>query len=140
MRALFHLAFATSNFSAIKKFYGEILNLTEGRSGSNWVDYDFFGHQLTIQEVLKSVDVRMNYRHPKSGLPLNHFGVILNLQQWKDIKRRLEDCLIIPLVEERVVMQGEVGEQRIIMFQDPDGNVLEFKTFLNESNVFSRAE
>ena len=134
---MFHIAFASSNFNAARHFYGKILQLPEGRSGLNWVDYNFYGNQLTIQEIQQSVEVKMNYRHPKSGMPLNHFGVILPWDEFHTLVNRLHEADVFPIVDEQTVMEGEVGEQKIIMFQDPDANVIEFKTFKDLKSVFA---
>ena len=42
----FHLAIPVGDINKAKDFYGSKLGFSEGRSDNQWVDYDFFGHQL----------------------------------------------------------------------------------------------
>ena len=42
----FHLAIPVHSLSAARGFYGELFGCPEGRSSDEWVDFDFFGHQV----------------------------------------------------------------------------------------------
>ena len=44
----FHLAIPVNDLDQCRVFYREVLGLKEGRSSDNWVDFNFFGHQLVI--------------------------------------------------------------------------------------------
>ncbi len=136
MEGVFHIAFTSSNLDDSKEFYAGVLGCTEGRSDMNWIDYNFFGHQLTIQYMSAKFGGVSNYRHPKTGFPLNHFGVILASKDWQQVVDKITASGCPFVVEPQLVMEGEIGEQRIAMIQDPDGNVLEFKTFADLGNVF----
>ena len=44
----FHLAYTVSDLDSARKFYGDILGCQEGRSTESWLDFDFFGNQLSL--------------------------------------------------------------------------------------------
>jgi extradiol dioxygenase family protein len=136
MTGRFHIAFATKNLDAAKKFYGEFLDCPAGRSGNTWIDYDFFGHQLTIQFVAGKEGPLPNYFHPKTMFPANHFGIVLKWNDWHVLKDKITYEKIRFLVEPQTVFPGEAGEQKTMMIQDPDRNAIEFKTFEDEEAVF----
>lgn len=136
MKGKFHIAFATRDLSAARHFYGDFLGCSSGRSGNTWIDYDFFGHQLTIQYVSAKEGTQMNYYHPKTMFPANHFGVILKWNDWHLLKDKIVEEKVRFLVDPQTVFPGEVGEQKTMMIQDPDGNVIEFKSFEDESRLF----
>jgi uncharacterized protein len=136
MKGTFHLAFASGDLEKAKEFYGNFLNCKVGRSGPSWVDYDFFGHQLTIQYLSAKNQTYSNFHHPSSGFPLNHWGIILNWGDWHTLKDKLVAEGVEFAVPPQVAMEGEVGEQNILMLRDPDGNVLEFKSFEDAGAVF----
>ncbi len=142
MNGIFHLAFATTDLKRIKAFYGKFLGCKEGRSAATWVDYDFFGHQLTIQEVPKLIKTARIY-NPKSpasptGVPSDHWGIVLSMSDWKRLRDKLKKVGLPFLIEPRTVMKGEVGEQVSLFIEDPDGHAIEFKAFADPDAVFQR--
>ena len=48
MQSLFHLAIHITDLDEARAFYGGVLGCKEGRSTETWVDFDFFGHQLSL--------------------------------------------------------------------------------------------
>jgi extradiol dioxygenase family protein len=90
MNGTFHLAFATTDLKRIKAFYGKFLGCPEGRSAETWVDYDFFGHQLTIQEVPKLIKTARIY-NPKSNVPSDHWGIVLSMERLEEAARQTEE-------------------------------------------------
>jgi len=82
LQGKFHIAFATTDLKRIKAFYGGLLGCPEGRSADHWVDYDFFGHQLTVQEVPKLIKTARIY-NPQSNIPSDHWGMVRDLADWK---------------------------------------------------------
>lgn len=132
----FHLAIPVDDLSRCRQFYGSVLGLTEGRSDSNWVDFDLFGHQLVIHQSSGVAPSRENSVDGDS-VPVPHFGVILDSETWHQFARRLVDAGITFVIEPRVRFQGEVGEQHTMFFLDPAGNALEFKSFAEDSLVFA---
>ena len=43
----FHFAFFVRDLASTRRFYGEVLGCQEGRSTDTWVDFDFFGNQIS---------------------------------------------------------------------------------------------
>ena len=42
----FHLAFPVTSLAKARAFYGDLLGCPEGRSSDEWVDFNFYGHQI----------------------------------------------------------------------------------------------
>ncbi|MCH2216084.1 MAG: VOC family protein [Flavobacteriales bacterium] len=134
----FHLAIPVQNLEITRKFYHNVLGCSEGRSSDHWVDFNFFGHQLVLhqKEGLKQESVS----NPVDGkeVPVPHFGVVLSLEDWADLAERLKKKRIEFIIEPYIRFEGEVGEQRTMFFQDPEGNALEFKAFADLSGLFEK--
>lgn len=137
MEGRFHLAFATTDLKRIKAFYGKFLGCKEGRSAESWVDYNFFGHQLTIQEVPMMIKTARVY-NPKSNVPSAHWGIVLSLADWRKLRDKFKKLGVRFFIEPGVVMKGEPGEQRSMFIEDPDGHAIEFKAFENEDDLFRK--
>ncbi len=138
MKGRFHLAFATTDLKRIKAFYGKFLGLPEGRSAETWVDYDLFGHQLTIQEVPKLIKTARIY-NPQSNVPSDHWGIVLSMDDWKKLRDKFKKVGVKFFIEPRTVMKGEVGEQVSMFIEDPDGHAIEFKAFAKDKDLFRKA-
>lgn len=137
MKGVFHIAFATADMDRAKEFYGGILGCAKGRESNAWVDFDFFGHQMSIHYIGQKVRKPRNYYNPNSHIPANHFGVILHWADWHTMEETLRNARLNFLVEPQVAFAGETGEQKTMFVQDPDGNSIEFKTFEDMSKVFA---
>ena len=137
MKGKFHLAFATTDLKRIKAFYGKFLGLAEGRSAQTWVDFDLFGHQLTIQEVPKLIKTARIY-NPKSNVPSDHWGIVLGMDDWKKLRDKFKKVGVKFFIEPRTVMKGEVGEQVSMFIEDPDGHAIEFKAFEKAADLFKK--
>lgn len=131
----FHLAYHVTDLDAARRFYGAVLGCREGRSTSSWVDFDFFGHQISLH--LGTPFVTSNTGKVGDHLvPMPHLGVILPLTQWRRLAERLEgqvDWILAPSVR----FAGEPGEQWTMFFRDPSGNPIEVKGFAEDSEVFA---
>lgn len=138
MNGRFHIAFATTDLKRAKAFYGKFLGLKEGRSAPAWVDYDFFGHQLTIQEVPVTYRTARIY-NPESNVPSDHWGVVLSMSDWKKLRDKLKKLGHPFFIEPRTVMKGQAGEQVSMFIEDPDGHAIEFKAFEDEGDLFRKA-
>lgn len=138
MNGRFHIAFATTDLKRAKAFYGKFLGLKEGRSAPSWVDYDFFGHQLTIQEVPVTYRTARIY-NPESNVPSDHWGVVLSMSDWKKLRDKLKKLGHPFFIEPRTVMKGQAGEQVSMFIEDPDGHAIEFKAFEDEGDLFRKA-
>jgi len=132
----FHLAIPVHDIEQAKYFYGTILECSQGRSSNVWIDYNFFGHQLVIHLDSKKKDSLFNYVDGKN-VPIPHFGVVLDWQNWQDLKKKLLEQNIKFLIKPYIRFKGEVGEQATMFFMDPSGNALEFKSFKNMDQLFA---
>ena len=54
----FHLAFPVHDLDAARNFYGALLGCREGRSDRDWIDYDFYGHQIVAHVAPAAVAAR----------------------------------------------------------------------------------
>lgn len=135
----FHLAIPVDNLSTAKSFYGELLGCEQGRSSELWVDYNFFGHQLVCHQV-KSNN-KQEESNPVDGhqVPVPHFGVVLEMDQWCELRDKLLKAKIQFEIKPYIRFQGQAGEQATMFFLDPSGNALEFKAFKNiETELFKK--
>ena len=134
----FHLAIPVDDLDEARRFYVNVLGCSIGRFDQRWVDYDFFGHQLTTHLVDgMPVEAATNLVDGKA-IPVRHFGVVLAWQDWHDLRDDLLDRQVDFLVEPGIRFAGESGEQATLFLTDPCGNVLEFKAFRNPDNLFLR--
>ena len=136
----FHLAIPVYDLDAARQFYGQVFGLEEGRSSDQWVDFDFYGHQLVIHEHPKTPSQTQAHTNPVDGhnVPVPHFGVVLEWQQWQTLADRLTSSDIQFVIEPYVRFKGEVGEQATMFLLDPCGNALEFKAFKDMSQLFAK--
>ena len=132
----FHLAIPVSNLEKSKGFYKDILGCSLGRSSDEWIDFNFFKHQLVIH---KSNSIQENKYNSVDGhdVPIPHFGVILDWEQWHKFSNRIKDEIEF-VIEPHIRFKGQTGEQATMFFLDPDNNALEFKAFKNDTMIFER--
>ena len=135
----FHLAFPVTDLKKTKDFYISILNCQLGRSSDQWIDFNLYGHQVVAHLVDNSNHVSANYVDGDE-VPASHFGVILEMSQWEELKNRLIQYGIQFIIEPKIRFQGEAGEQATMFFLDPCGNALEFKAFKNDNQIFATDE
>ena len=128
----FHLALPVHDLNQARDFYGTLLGCKEGRSAERWIDYDFFGHQLSVHLVDEHETIATN-AVDGDAVPARHFGVVLPWSEWETLHSRFDRFRIEP----KVRFQGEVGEQGTFFVDDPSGNALEFKTFRNIDQMFA---
>ncbi|WP_416140013.1 VOC family protein [Halomonas sp. HK25] len=136
----FHLAIPVNDLPAARAFYGEVFGLEEGRSSEQWVDFNFFGHQLVIHEHPKMPYQEQANTNAVDGhdVPVPHFGVVLGWDEWEALAERLRARGTEFVIEPYVRFKGEVGEQATMFLLDPCGNALEFKAFKDMSQLFAR--
>ena len=134
----FHLAFPVTNLAEARAFYGELLGCPEGRSSEAWVDFNLFGHQLVAHRVsalsaeVGSSDVDGH------AVPVRHFGLVLPLDEWEALVRRLDERGARYLMRPSLRFEGTPGAQRTFFVLDPSGNALEFKAMVNPEALFAR--
>ena len=135
---LFHLAFPVKDIPEARRFYGELLGCSEGRSAPKWVDFNFFGHQLVAHLAPEDVGHKALSDVDGHKVPARHFGAILPMAEWEALADRLTKAGIDFIIKPYVRFKGEVGEQATMFFLDPSGNALEFKSFADMSQVFAK--
>jgi uncharacterized protein len=126
----FHLAIRVHDLVSSREFYGGLLGCAEGRSAAEWVDFDFFGHQL-VCHVAGRVDTGPAASNPVDGhdVPVPHFGIVLEMPAWEALATRLKMGGVHFVIEPHVRFKGQPGEQATMFLTDPSGNALEFKAF-----------
>lgn len=134
----FHLAFPIRDVEEARSFYTGLLGCRVGREAPRWIDFDFFGHQISGH--VSEEAGRNTATNPVDGdaVPVRHFGAILEWSDWHVLAERLEAAGIDFIIEPHVRFKGEIGEQATMFFRDPSGNALEFKSFQDMNQVFAR--
>ena len=138
MNNLFHLAFPVNDLSAAREFYGNVLGCNEGRSSDRWIDFDLYGHQIVTHLSENGGGVSLTNHVDADHVPVPHFGIILEMDQWKDLAEKLRSKGVKFVIEPKIRFEGDVGEQATMFFLDPSGNALEFKGFRDFSTVFAK--
>lgn len=135
----FHLAIPVHDLNEANKFYGEFLGFSQGRTDKNWIDWNFFGHQLVthLKAEVKSSIAAVNLVDGH-GVPVPHFGVVMEWNDWHEFAERLKKNNIKFVIEPYVRFKGLAGEQATMFFLDPSGNALEFKAFRDDANLFKK--
>ena len=135
----FHLAIPVDDLSAAALFYEHQLGCVRGREADDWIDLNFFGHQLVLHQVTDhSSSVRGSNPVDGEDIPVPHFGVVLEWEAFDGLVAQLSAAGQAFLIEPCTRFKGEVGEQRTCFLSDPCGNVLEFKSFKDEAMLFAR--
>jgi len=135
MISCFHLAFNVTDLNQARQFYGGLLGCTEGRSSDTWVDFDFFGHQISLH-LGKPFAVEDTGVVDHHNVPMPHLGVILEMPVWKVLAEKLENAGLDFILSPSLRFSGRLGEQRTMFFRDPSGNPIEIKGFSDFSGVF----
>ena len=133
----FHLAFPVHDLEAARAFYGGLLGCPEGRSAEDWVDFDFFGHQIVAH--LDPGRAPRRHSNPVDGhhVPVPHFGAVLAMAQWQELADRLKAEGADFVIEPTVRFRGQAGEQATMFFLDPSGNALEIKAMRDPAKLFA---
>jgi len=139
----FHLAIQVRDINEARDFYGNKMGLPEGRSSTDWIDFNLFGHQLVthvnpqlgkegkVASIANGVDGQ--------GVPVPHFGVVLNFDDWEALAETVTEFVDDFIIEPYIRFKGQPGEQGTMFFSDPSGNALEFKAFRDiESQLFAK--
>ena len=135
MRSLFHLSFHVRDLASTRRFYGEVLGCTEGRSAASWVDFNFFGHQLSMHLGAPFANADTGQVGTQQ-VPMPHFGVLLPLPEWQALAQRLREHGVAFVMAPQVRFEGQAGEQWTMFFRDPSGNPIEVKGFASLATVF----
>ena len=134
----FHLAFPVKDIAGARAFYGGLLGCPEGRSAPDWVDFNFYGHQIVAHLAPDEAGHRSTSAVDGDQVPVRHFGVVLPMAEWERLSKRLVDAGTKFVIEPHVRFKGEAGEQATMFFLDPSGNALEFKAFSDIGRLFAK--
>ncbi len=134
----FHLAFPVHDLAAARAFYADLLGCPEGRSSPEWVDFNFYGHQIVAHLSPDEAGHRNTSAVDGQDVPVRHFGAVLSMPQWEELAGKLQAAGTKFVIEPQVRFKGEVGEQATMFFLDPSGNALEFKAFADMSSLFAK--
>ena len=135
----FHLAIPVNNLEKADYFYGSMLGFAKGRSDKEWIDWNFFGHQLVthLKEGDNNEVAAINLVDGKN-VPVPHFGVVLQWDEWHKFAEKIKTKNIQFIIDPYIRFKGKVGEQATMFFADPFNNMMEFKAFKNESQLFAK--
>ncbi len=137
--APFHLAFPVNDLAEARAFYGGLLGCAEGRSDGDWIDFNFFGHQIVAYRAPHATGNAATSGVDGDAVPIRHFGLVLPMLEWESLRDRLVKAGTKFLIEPDVRFVGSIGEQSSLFFLDPSGNALEFKAFKDPSKLFAKA-
>jgi extradiol dioxygenase family protein len=134
----FHLAFPVTDLEATRGFYAGVLGCGVGRESDRWIDFDFFGHQISAHLVERPEAAAPTNPVDGKDIPVRHFGAVLEWEAWHELRDRLQRAGAGFLVGPYIRFQGEPGEQATMFVVDPSGNALEFKSFRDMGQLFAR--
>ena len=135
---MFHLAFPVDDLAAARAFYGGLLGCPEGRSSDRWIDFDLRGHQIVAHLAPDAVRARASNAVDGEDVPVPHFGLVLEMDEWRDLAERLEAAGTPFVIAPTIRFAGEPGEQATMFLLDPAGNALEFKAMAEPARLFAR--
>ena len=137
-RIPFHLAFPVRDIAEARAFYGELLGCPEGRSAPEWVDFDFYGHQIVAHLAPDECGHKTSSAVDGHQVPVRHFGAIVPMEQWQKMADKLVERKTEFVIEPYIRFKGEPGEQATMFFLDPSGNAIEMKSFADLSSLFAK--
>ena len=136
----FHLAFPVRDIETTRQFYTQHVGCKVGREAERWIDFDFYGHQISAH-VVDDMDDAASNAVDGDAVPTRHFGCILPWDQWHDLAERMKTAAGTGdtrfIIEPKIRFKGEAGEQATMFVTDPSGNALEFKAFRDDAQVFA---
>jgi len=139
MKAIsFHLAYPVKDKETTRLFYRDIIGCSQAREAETWIDFNFFGHQLSFHVTPEAFDApeQVNVVDGKD-VPVRHFGAVLSWEDWHELKARLLAANTVFIIDPYIRFSGQIGEQATMFFRDPSGNALEFKSFKDPSQLFA---
>ncbi len=134
----FHLAFPVASLAQARAFYGELLGCPEGRSSDEWVDFNFYGHQIVAHLAPDQTGQVSTSGVDGKNVPVRHFGAVLPMDEWTRLADKLRSAKTEFVIEPYVRFKGEPGEQATMFFMDQCGNAIEFKAFKDLNSLFAK--
>ena len=131
----FHLAIPVTDLAKAITFYESVLGCSRGREDEHWIDFNLYGHQL-VCHLSNAASEQISNPVDGDNIPVPHFGVILDFQEFDALAERLRKNNQEFIVEPRTRFKGEAGEQRTMFICDPSNNAIEFKAFANLDTLF----
>ena len=135
----FHVAFPVHDLAAARHFYGQVMGCPEGRSDTDWIDFNLYGHQIVAHLVpgMSGADAAVN-PVDGHGVPVPHFGIVLDMADWQALAERLQAAGVAFGIEPYIRFKGQPGEQATMFFRDPSGNAIEMKAFADLGQLFAQ--
>lgn len=133
----FHLAFPVRDIAEARAFWGGVMGCPEGRSSAEWVDFDFYGHQI-VAHLAPVVPAEASNSVDGHDVPVPHFGIVLGMAEWRALAERLTAAGVKFAIEPHIRFEGQPGEQATMFFRDPSGNAIEMKAFADRSKLFAK--
>ena len=134
----FHLAFPVHDLAAARAFWGGTIGCSEGRSADDWVDFNFYGHQIVAHLAPGETGPAQRNAVDGHGVPVRHFGIVLPMAEWEALAERLQAQGIEFVIEPYIRFKGQAGEQATMFFRDPSGNAIEMKAFADLAQLFAK--
>lgn len=133
----FHYSFLVTDLDSTRKFYVDILGCREGRSSRTWVDFDFYGSQLSAHVTDQMPTPRNCGEVDGISVPMPHFGCVLLWDDFHRLAERIQAANLSFIIAPRIRFEGKKGEQATMFLLDFSGNALEFKSFKNSQDLFA---
>ena len=133
----FHLAIPVKEITETRCFYRDILGCEEGRSSDHWVDFNFFGHQLVLHIDSSKANILNENSVDGKSVPVPHFGIVLDWDVFENFEKKIRNKVKF-IIEPYIRFEGQAGEQKTMFFKDPSGNALEFKSFRDFNQIFTK--
>ena len=138
MATVFHLAYPVKDKDQTREFYRDVLGCAQGREAETWIDFDFFGHQVSFHVKPEAFNgIEPTNAVDGKDVPVRHFGAVLEWDDWHDLRDRLIEAETDFVIAPYIRFKGKTGEQATMFFLDPSGNALEFKSFKDPSQIFA---
>ena len=134
----FHLAIPVDDLAKAEGFYAGLMGCATGRRSDEWIDFNFFGHQLVTHLVADDGQSVPTNQVDGKAVPVRHFGVVLDRKDWETLAQRFKEAKIDFIIAPGIRFRGEPGEQGTFFLLDPAGNALEFKYFEDMDALFRR--
>ncbi len=134
----FHLAFPVRDLAEARSFYGELLECPEGRSSDEWIDFNFFGHQIVAHLSPDECRETATSGVDNHQVPVRHFGAVLSIPSWQVLADKLKAASTKFIIEPYVRFKDQPGEQATMFFTDPSGNAIEIKAFKDMQSLFAK--
>ena len=137
MISAFHLAIPVKDIESTRIFYTETIGCSVGRVAERWIDFNFFGHQVSAHLKPEALEDIPTNHVDGEAVPVRHFGLVLEWDVWHQLVERLTKQPIKYLIKPTIRFEGEVGEQATFFITDPSGNAIEFKSFKDSNQLFA---